>query len=411
MLTVTRSQWPVGQGCFSTGHIERDGSPPLDYVYDCGARNRQAINNSVAQYADTTSRVHGLFISHLDADHVDGLDSLFARVSVDTVYLPYMDVAERVMALVHAEHHDRLTASLAEAYLRPGSWFRSRGANRVVLVRNQLGSTDMLPPEQVEIRSDEPGDMMFVEQRQVSATSEDGVYELKAATPILVRNGATFADWMLLPHVPASDAMALLLFRNGLRKLLGLKERHPIDPLHLISLLKSRKGRLDLRGCYEPIVKRSDGSGHNLVSMSLYSGPVEPGVNRWTTEKRQGSFPVAGPRKSPPGWIGCGDAKLRASNIKQQWMDAYASVCKQVGTLLLPHHGSKHNFSPDLLDPLPLSACIAAADDLDMGYRHPSRSVIEAIVGRGIPLLHVTKSGASAVWERARLLTRPPRLP
>lgn len=47
-------------------------------------------------------------------------------------------------------------------------------------------------------------------------------------------------------------------------------------------------------------------------------------------------------------------------------------------TLLLPHHGSKANFHTELLAK-PRRICVAAADERDEGYRHPSPEVAEAI--------------------------------
>jgi glyoxylase-like metal-dependent hydrolase (beta-lactamase superfamily II) len=95
-LRVTRTQWPVGQGTFSTGWVSfadsrASSEDGFHYVYDCGSQSSELITEAVGEYAAITSRVDALFVSHFDKDHVNGIDALTSRMEVDTVYLPYIN--------------------------------------------------------------------------------------------------------------------------------------------------------------------------------------------------------------------------------------------------------------------------------------------------------------------------------
>ena len=69
-MHVTRSQFPVGQGCFHAGRIRREnyGTGELadfHYIYDCGSRDVSALRDAVGTYRTQTSHVDALFVSHL----------------------------------------------------------------------------------------------------------------------------------------------------------------------------------------------------------------------------------------------------------------------------------------------------------------------------------------------------------
>ena len=154
-MHVTRYQWPVGQGCFATGTIKLDVSGPktktLQYVYDCGARNQTNLRQAIQAYVSEVDNVDALFVSHLDSDHVSGLDDLLSRVIVKTVYIPYFNNAVSLLEILKADSDEALSTSLIEVHLDPASWFGRRGVQRVVRVSNSgdavpsLRDTALLP--------------------------------------------------------------------------------------------------------------------------------------------------------------------------------------------------------------------------------------------------------------------------
>ena len=209
-VRIIRAQWPVGQGCFSTGAIETAGGT-IHYVYDCGARNVSNLEPIVAAYARRVPQVDALFVSHLDGDHVDGLDTLLARLDVRTVYLPYLSTSQRLMALAEAEAEDRrLTASLVQAQFEPAAWFGSRGVGRVVFVRNG-DDPDLFserPPERPdpEPRGEGRGPCLIEKGRTrpvtQGAAGQAEVLEMEVNAHIAVVLGGAPLNWILKPFVP-----------------------------------------------------------------------------------------------------------------------------------------------------------------------------------------------------------------
>ena len=93
-MEVKRTQYPIGQGSFHAGHLEWtvESSPRSEkfhYVYDCGTSDGStALQNAILACRSETSHIDALFVSHLDADHVNGLDRLLGLISVHTVLHP-----------------------------------------------------------------------------------------------------------------------------------------------------------------------------------------------------------------------------------------------------------------------------------------------------------------------------------
>ena len=127
MMRVTRIQYPIGQGCFHAGSIHARVAADHDvheyhYVYDCGSDDREDLGEAIDNYKTQTSRVDALFVSHLDNDHISGLDRLLSAVKVHTVYVPYVNEVVLVLELIQAELDGAISVSLTEARdLGPGA--------------------------------------------------------------------------------------------------------------------------------------------------------------------------------------------------------------------------------------------------------------------------------------------------
>ena len=135
-MWAKRYQFPIGQGCFHAGVIglADSESEKIHYVYDCGSKKQNTLQNEIDFYKTQTSLINALFVSHFDFDHVSGLDRLLAAVKVKTVYVPYVDQSVLVIDLIEAEMNGTLSASLIEASIEPESWFGRRGVQRVVRI-------------------------------------------------------------------------------------------------------------------------------------------------------------------------------------------------------------------------------------------------------------------------------------
>ena len=89
----------VGQGLFFSGEL-RLGANKFNFIYDCGAERIKHLNRVVDKYMQerlSNSFIDLLIISHLHNDHTIGLRNILRNIRVDTVVLPYMIPAERLV--------------------------------------------------------------------------------------------------------------------------------------------------------------------------------------------------------------------------------------------------------------------------------------------------------------------------
>lgn len=363
-------------------------------AHDCGARNVNRLRPIVSTYAQDAGRLDALFVSHLDGDHVDGLDTLLATLSPKDVYLPYLDIVDRLVGVMEAEQEGRLTATLEQALLDPVGWFGERGAENVIFVRNDgdVPEGGFAPPD-VPGDHDPADDRPTVLERlgaEPAADRDAGkalrgnverptVLEMKIGGCLVATKGAG-AEWLLVPFVPRVDPAISDAFRARVRVAVGLSPDAPISAAILQKQLKTSPGRERLRECYEEILDGGATTNHNKVSMSLYSGPAgSSGLRRVAHQRRHRLAEVwwgVRLRSDATGWIGTGDAKLKTKWRRREWADFYQHVSALIGTFVLPHHGSKANWHRDLLDATGADLFVASSDDPSTGYEHPSESVI-----------------------------------
>ena len=430
-MEVTRIQYPVGQGCFHAGRIEW-GSPDsrfsddFHYVYDCGSSSGSAVlQDAVAEWRSQVPRLDALFVSHLDTDHVNGIDRLLASVAVGTVYIPYVDVATHVFDILEAEADGALSASLLEAWLDPGSWFGRRGVARIVRVRPSRDDGPPAPePEPVD--DDGPGeapppsigsppkagfDAKTPPRLSPGPIGERDYVTIDSGT-MVVANPGTGRPWVLVPHVdPASNANRHAFYRE-VRRVLGLPPRWRLKADRLATALRDVGARKRLRQCYQQIISGGSGRRHNRVSMSLYSGPAPEGERlrwwRYVALAQTEQWPLWRLHAVPPdylsseqaavGWVGTGDASLNLAKVRAAWKRSFNPFSDQIATLLLPHHGSRRSFDPSLLDWPSLTLCVASAGAPSQ-YGHPHRRVIHEVVRRAKVLHHVSQRPQTQLRE------------
>lgn len=176
-MKVTRRQYPVGQGCFHAGEICRtnekgDEVVAFRYVYDCGSMNQSILRGVVDSFRMQTSSLDALFVTHLDDDHVNGLDRLLGAVQVKAVYLPFVDDVIPIVEIIEADLNGALSASLVEAWIEPQSWFGRRGVSEIVRVRasNEDGPSSSALGDEY----DEESDRRIPSNEEIPPTSEQG---------------------------------------------------------------------------------------------------------------------------------------------------------------------------------------------------------------------------------------------
>ncbi|GAO01447.1 MBL fold metallo-hydrolase [Anaeromyxobacter sp. PSR-1] len=359
MIEVERVQRPVGQGGFHTCGIRVDGDE-FRYVYDCGSVQLRALSREVDAYSQEMGRgqnIDVLALSHLDNDHVNGVEQLLASHDAETVVVPYLHPWDRLLLVAQACAAGTLTESYFALLANPARWFTDRGTSNVVFVlpAGPDGPSPVRVPENI------PPERRKRERRVgldgARTATEDDCTEnpgLPTKSQVVSAGDALHAVlkhlviWQLVPYThPERDRLSE--FAKRVSVLLNVPVlRQPHSRRFFTALKKAlsdKRRRAELGDAYEMI--RED---KNLASMALYSGPAWSGAGARSTRffKKDGYW-WDDDDDDRPAWIGTGDCVF----IRQKRVEAFArcfgQVFRYVGAFVVPHHGSKHNFAGHLL--------------------------------------------------------------
>lgn len=334
-------QHPVGQGGFHSGSFGE--SSPYTYVYDCGAMSSRNLRAKIEQTFPPPATVHTLFLSHLDNDHVNGIDALSCRCEVHTVVLPYFDAESILLQLARQVGSGDFSTSYLDFLIDPTAWLQRRGVRRIWMIEPDTDDgEEVSAPDPIE-----PGGTFHEEKDGSRAT-----WRLGAAKPeFLSPSGVTLQGrgsvlvialgmqtWIIRPyvHVLAKETHSLLAAE--LKNKLGLGTS--LDHALLAARLRDRTTINKLRQVYTAYVS----ANRNFISMSLFSGPHA------NSELIVVDGHGYGHRSPCPGWLLTGDAELQLHNVRKRWRSFFAPHEQNVGFLMLPHHGSDKNFNDEILD-------------------------------------------------------------
>lgn len=383
------AQHPVGQGGMFSGEL-RAGGQPLRWVYDCGSNQCEELTREVVRIAEG-GEIDLLFLSHLDSDHVRGVDQLLSATKVREVVLPYMNETMVLITIARDAARGALTGNFIDAATDPAGWFGNRGIETVTFVNGDAddgeGSPDgpFLPggpggeglrfgrertltkwaPDPVNMELDKAvggnppsrDDAPRAELRQVAAGAA-----IQMITP------ATVLNWVLIPYVHAPSAVLARAFDRALEAEFGT----PLDKKAIARSAREQPYRNRLRRCYDALWL-----DHNLISMTLYAGP-------WKPERFDVSIGLVMPHHhgwhgaEPGGWILTGDAHLDRQRRRQRFLHFYRDHLTLTNIFMLPHHGSIHNHSDKVLEAMPNLRVGFAAAGVN-SYGHPHDAVRDAV--------------------------------
>ena len=406
LLRHDRCQHAVGHGGFHTGRV-RLGTAEARYIYDCGTRRRGSrLSEEIGRYAaslGTRTEVNVLFISHLDSDHVNGVDELLTHVSVDTVVLPYVTASERVASILEEEFRAGVTATVVAQYGDTTTWLQNRGVRMVIYVRHEGGQSVAGPtgPEPVDGPTDiGPGGIAIDIPSMQRGERTTHVRDHKGPARIVYDNkpfgfclGTAYIDWCFIPYVhdvPASQKT----FRERVREQLGwdLSGCLEVEPERILSAL--RGSRRKLLECY----REAFGRDLNKTSLSLYSGPF--GDAPWRHTFDHPDRKSRRPRRATPrvGWLCPGDTKLGDSAVLQEFLLHYQRFLDRISTFVLPHHGSLYSYDPSLRSKVGAPFFTVTCPVSSRDHPHP---LVEGDFSPGEDLFKVTSVRSCAARETA----------
>ncbi|MFM2292328.1 MAG: hypothetical protein RIS29_2141 [Bacteroidota bacterium] len=331
---IQRIFHPIGQGAF---YSERhDG---FNIVYDCGElsnskRSQRLVENSFSE----DESIDILFISHFDADHVNRIEYL-KKINIKRVIMPLLHDNEKVFLnhFYKAIGKDEIIQIIEE----PNTFF---GVNTdIIYVRdNDESNNDTtygIPVEQLK-----DGD------------------EISSGIRISIN-----ADWVFVPNNNRLATQKTVLEKKFRDKKLDFEK-------FKISLEYTLKNSSQIRKIYNELA-----GGINANSMTLYSGPV---VKGYVIEDCICCFKTF----NHAGCIYTGDVDLNDINIDS----IYSKYWSLVGTIQVPHHGSKHSFNKTPFKSKDYM-CPVSYGNSNI-YDHPSLDVLTQLSAESCYVKHVTEN-------------------
>jgi hypothetical protein len=427
---------PVGQGCFYTGAIGDDHEPwhrRFRFVYDCGSStSKDAIETACTNFSDgcAGAPLDALVISHLDADHVNGLDALISLMSpTQRVFLPYLSPVERFLSALKFSSED---PSYYEFLSDPVYFLESRGVREVVFVTG--GGNDDHPEEGNEppANPDEPKtppgkppelSLLNAERDQLAAAEYAKDQSASKMTPFFM----THRKSILLPHLwrfrffnrreigvsldtfakceaflagtPVTDEEKMMHgFLTQVKAVLG-----GFTVKKILDAITNERTRKELKSTYSRIQ-----SAHNEVSLVLWHGPVLHGAQSCQTAIR-GSLAVK--NASLNHWINfrtdlwgrggtmlTGDIAIKGDTATR-FANHYRNELSQTGIFYMPHHGSGHNW---VLNPALLingTFCVASAG-IHNSYGHPDPFLVDVRAVLHCPVFWSNENKVVESWVR-----------
>lgn len=394
-IYLFRTIHPVGQGGFYTERFKEISSlkkKSYNVVYDCGSDTGKA-GNGISRYVQReidsvfskNEKIDIVFISHLDNDHINGVEYLMREHDVRNICIPLLNSNEKLLALVKcAVEGLKETSFVYKFILDPVESVRGLPKPPRIIFVSPLG-------ENFENR-----ERSILSINQFSDNLKTGnqiVLENSESIGIPGLHGKRGYFWIYLPVNLDGAELS--------KKLEGYlnEEKIPVpaNSEEIKMLLKKRSAFKKLKAFYQALPH----GGINAHSMMVYSGPCEEDSCRLADFRRL-AYPDWPSRLYAhfyyeklyryPKYSGCmytGD--FAVDKIKWSRVKTYcAPLIDHVGVLQIPHHGSRHNYDPCMLKSNPV--CFISAGRSNK-YGHPDRSVMEDVFmeTQAFPLL-VTES-------------------
>lgn len=456
IFQVDRTQYPIGQGGFHFVALHTHRGQRFSMVVDCGGSRAKHRKLLARAFAERESEHDFLVISHLDDDHINGLEELQdAGVSFRTVFLPHVDIDSYIRWMTLKLSLSANAGGALAGFSKVARQLYGGHFGPVVLVGD---------PDDEDEDHDDPEDhsayrengnndqVLSNDARQAIAQATNAGTVLSCSTSLTLD-----LDWLIRFYsrewkVP--DEVALIWdlgLLQGLKAVLDstgadfascdwnkftvdleLELKKKADKslaAHLSSLLPAADPRAPalqklskevavgkmsckklLTELYRIITTLHD---YNDASMCVYSGPAERGVGvrrNFFQRSAHSSGSVGRPSSNAPtravGWIHTGDASFTTNSRLKDFIDHYIMEVSLTSVLVLPHHGSRRSFDPDLSHLYKLAASLAkptlflAPADPSGKYHHPDTDVVHACLRLG-DLTIVDEDASSTYLESA----------
>lgn len=431
---MIRHFFPVGHGAFYAEEFET-----FYIVYDCGTlasvkEARKIIEPIIKHGMDVTKPILALFISHFDADHINGIVFLKENnFNIQNIFFPYVTDKE----ITTLEYFDTLSSSEdISDYLGNTNNIISRIINLLPIegtnlyaVRAVSSNQDDRYNDSQDDESNEPISLNVDEDSALSKSKFRGnIKTISSGVEVTI----DFIDWIYIPYnfdfsqgrqdfigkvkIQFSDTFSNTNFKNDDEIFEFLKQE-------LIKNFYETKNKL--KNCFGktgPEIKETNQEIINKKSLVVYSGPIKSPNNFYRMffydchnenilNNLKVQFEIV--RNKIISYIRCydynnelcdyksgclylGDCNAKKDGIFNQLIEKYKDYIYHIGIIQIPHHGSEENSDEHLFNfPNKNVLYIISASESDK--KHPAISIIESLLINCCQFRVVTKENDTLV--------------
>lgn len=331
MIKLTRTFHPVGHGAFYTEkHVLEDQT--INIVYDCGSKTLEKhlpsiINNTFKKGEE----IEFLFISHFDADHVNGIEYLKTYCKIKKVVIPLIEDKDAILT-IKAINTSKIGSNKLDALINsPEEYFPG---SEIIKVRG------------------------VNEENSNNRDSGNGRTIPSGHKIILPEN-----KWCFIPFNYDYSERVEPFKRKIKEKGLNFDK---LDDIAYIT--KEKKTIISI---YKEITGKANGN-----SLVVFSG------EDYTISKKRSLSMVKKVilQHKRCSYISClylGDSSANKSGFCSQLKGRLDKLAKSIGIIQIAHHGAEGNFSPDILklgtNPWAIISCRSTEK------HHPSVNVVKHI--------------------------------
>lgn len=381
---MLRSFLPVGQGAFYLEQF-KSNDERINVIYDCGSlTDVKLVEREIRTNFSEGETIEIVFISHLDQDHINGLEYLLKYCNVRNIVFPY--TAKR----------DRIT--LAIDYLCNGSNPSEKDfIYGFILDPYRALQENYSQTRLYVIDEDRNNDRVMNDESENFEMISSGVNILEC---FLVSEIARKIHWEYVPFN----------FKNDKRQKQFLEELdNNLKKLHL-SLYKIGIENIlhmwtdpDIQNAIITAYKKVKGN-LNTNSMVLFSG-IRNDIQQWRIHSYNNyhyycfykcikHFDCCFKKN---GCLYTGDYEAKG---KQKWDElkkAYSKYWDYIGCVQLPHHGSYKNYNQEFSL---FNAYFVISAGYQNKYGHPSGSVIkDLLLNNKYPLIVTEQHNSEIIFN------------
>ena len=382
---MLRSFLPVGQGAFYIEQFNEYGGNKVNVVYDCGSlTSKKIVQEEIKSNFYEGEEILLVFISHLDADHINGLEFLMKYCNVKNIVFPLIPKPERYLLslkyLCESDENDLEDFSFRVISNPYDAVMREYDNTRIIEIRDRDN----------EVYNDEIMDNV--------TTLSSGVNILDVISPS--KNSVLNTYWEYIPfnfRFHNRSCQFVKALKRNLKDIENLQNKIDIENIAEMWGYKS------IQSAVKKAYREVNGD-LNSNSMTLFSGVRESQIRQTyvmpfkmfryhlkysCTEKCLYDI------SKPNGCLYTGDYDTN-SNWKEL-NKAYEKYWSYIGCIQVPHHGSYKNYN-DKIAMYDAFYVISAGQNNQ--YRHPSGLVVKDLIyNKKYPFIVTEQRDKEVIFE------------